>query len=171
MGAARTPAQGPQTLFSSHHPGEEMKPRKEGGRAGLWAGPSAPISGETLGSAGPPDVWPCLADPDWASYTLGVFICLSCSGIHRNIPHVSKVKSVRLDSWEDVQVEVRPGRVPGGGACPLPRWPQTQPAALPAQAPRACCPASSPELPGAQGTRTGILLLGFHGQLTQSRRR
>uniref|UniRef100_A0A5F5PKL2 ArfGAP with dual PH domains 1 n=1 Tax=Equus caballus TaxID=9796 RepID=A0A5F5PKL2_HORSE len=44
-------------------------------------------------------------DPDWASYTLGVFICLSCSGIHRNIPQVSKVKSVRLDTWEEAQVE------------------------------------------------------------------
>lgn len=44
-------------------------------------------------------------DPDWASHTLGVFICLNCSGIHRNIPQVSKVKSVRLDSWDDVQVE------------------------------------------------------------------
>uniref|UniRef100_A0A8C7A6P7 ArfGAP with dual PH domains 1 n=1 Tax=Neovison vison TaxID=452646 RepID=A0A8C7A6P7_NEOVI len=47
----------------------------------------------------------CLPDPDWASYTLGVFICLSCSGIHRNIPQVSKVKSVRLDAWEEAQVE------------------------------------------------------------------
>ncbi|XP_036171358.1 arf-GAP with dual PH domain-containing protein 1 isoform X3 [Myotis myotis] len=44
-------------------------------------------------------------DPDWASYTLGVFICLSCSAIHRNIPQVSKVKSVRLDAWEEAQVE------------------------------------------------------------------
>uniref|UniRef100_A0A8I5NL31 Arf-GAP domain-containing protein n=1 Tax=Papio anubis TaxID=9555 RepID=A0A8I5NL31_PAPAN len=44
-------------------------------------------------------------DPDWASYTLGVFICLSCSGIHRNIPQVSKVKSVRLDAWDEAQVE------------------------------------------------------------------
>uniref|UniRef100_A0A2K5C4D9 ArfGAP with dual PH domains 1 n=1 Tax=Aotus nancymaae TaxID=37293 RepID=A0A2K5C4D9_AOTNA len=45
-------------------------------------------------------------DPDWASYTLGVFICLSCSGIHRNIPQVSKVKSIRLDAWDEAQVEV-----------------------------------------------------------------
>nr|KAF6445794.1 ArfGAP with dual PH domains 1 [Rousettus aegyptiacus] len=45
-------------------------------------------------------------DPDWASYTLGVFICLSCSGIHRNIPQVSKVKSIRLDTWEEAQVEL-----------------------------------------------------------------
>ncbi|KAJ6659801.1 hypothetical protein lerEdw1_018517 [Lerista edwardsae] len=44
-------------------------------------------------------------DPDWASHTLGVFICLNCSGSHRNIPHVSKVKSVCLDEWEPAQVE------------------------------------------------------------------
>lgn len=61
-----------------------------------------------------------LADPDWASYTLGVFICLSCSGIHRNIPQVSKVKSVRLDAWDEAQVEVRRGR--GGGTRAVPGW-------------------------------------------------
>ncbi|XP_006270296.1 arf-GAP with dual PH domain-containing protein 1 [Alligator mississippiensis] len=44
-------------------------------------------------------------DPDWASYTLGVFICLSCSGIHRNIPSISKVKSLRMDHWEVAQVQ------------------------------------------------------------------
>lgn len=48
-----------------------------------------------------------LSDPDWASHSLGIFICLNCSGIHRNIPQVSKVKSVRLDDWDDAQVEVR----------------------------------------------------------------
>ncbi|XP_061410929.1 arf-GAP with dual PH domain-containing protein 1-like isoform X1 [Lethenteron reissneri] len=46
-----------------------------------------------------------LPDPDWASYTLGVFICLHCSGIHRNMTEVSRVKSLRLDFWEDEQVE------------------------------------------------------------------
>uniref|UniRef100_A0A8C6YTI5 Arf-GAP domain-containing protein n=1 Tax=Nothoprocta perdicaria TaxID=30464 RepID=A0A8C6YTI5_NOTPE len=45
------------------------------------------------------------ANPDWASHNLGIFICLNCSGIHRNIPQVSKVKSVRLDDWDDAQVE------------------------------------------------------------------
>ncbi|XP_070683698.1 arf-GAP with dual PH domain-containing protein 2-like [Pempheris klunzingeri] len=44
-------------------------------------------------------------EPDWASYTLGVFVCLNCSGIHRNLPAVSKVKSTRLDHWEDSLVE------------------------------------------------------------------
>uniref|UniRef100_A0A8C6XD18 Arf-GAP domain-containing protein n=1 Tax=Naja naja TaxID=35670 RepID=A0A8C6XD18_NAJNA len=45
-------------------------------------------------------------DPDWASHTLGVFICLNCSGIHRNIPQISKVKSVRMDEWDSAQIEV-----------------------------------------------------------------
>ena len=44
-------------------------------------------------------------DPDWASSTLGVFICLSCSGIHRNIPSISKVKSLKMDHWDDAQVQ------------------------------------------------------------------
>ncbi|XP_075899107.1 arf-GAP with dual PH domain-containing protein 2-like [Nelusetta ayraudi] len=44
-------------------------------------------------------------EPDWASYTLGIFVCLNCSGIHRNLPAISKVKSIRLDRWEDSLVE------------------------------------------------------------------
>ncbi|XP_068177454.1 arf-GAP with dual PH domain-containing protein 2-like [Antennarius striatus] len=44
-------------------------------------------------------------EPDWASYTLGIFICLNCSGMHRNLQAVSKVKSIRLDLWEDSLVE------------------------------------------------------------------
>uniref|UniRef100_A0A670ZNT8 Arf-GAP domain-containing protein n=1 Tax=Pseudonaja textilis TaxID=8673 RepID=A0A670ZNT8_PSETE len=46
------------------------------------------------------------SDPDWASHTLGVFICLNCSGIHRNIPQISKVKSVRMDEWDSAQIEI-----------------------------------------------------------------
>lgn len=55
------------------------------------------------------------ADPDWASYKLGVFICLNCSGVHRNFPDISKVKSVRLDFWDDSVVEVARGAGGGGG--------------------------------------------------------
>lgn len=47
-----------------------------------------------------------ITDPDWASYTLGIFVCLNCSGIHRNLPAVSRVKSIRLDRWEESLVEV-----------------------------------------------------------------
>lgn len=45
-------------------------------------------------------------DPDWASYTLGIFVCLNCSGIHRNLPAVSRVKSIRLDHWEEALLQV-----------------------------------------------------------------
>ncbi|XP_017746422.1 PREDICTED: arf-GAP with dual PH domain-containing protein 2 isoform X4 [Rhinopithecus bieti] len=45
------------------------------------------------------------ADPDWASYKLGIFICLNCCGVHRNFPDISRVKSVRLDFWDDSIVE------------------------------------------------------------------
>lgn len=48
----------------------------------------------------------CVAGPEWASYTLGVFVCQSCSGLHRNIAHISKVKSILLDPWSSAEVEV-----------------------------------------------------------------
>ncbi|XP_027327218.1 arf-GAP with dual PH domain-containing protein 2 isoform X1 [Anas platyrhynchos] len=46
-----------------------------------------------------------VADPEWASYKLGIFICLNCSGIHRNLPQISRVKSLRLDFWENDLIE------------------------------------------------------------------
>ncbi|KAM4604241.1 arf-GAP with dual PH domain-containing protein 2-like [Polymixia lowei] len=49
-------------------------------------------------------------DPDWASYTLGVFVCLNCSGTHRDLPAVSRVKSIRLDNWDDSLVEFMKSR-------------------------------------------------------------
>lgn len=46
------------------------------------------------------------AHPRWASWNLGCFICIRCSGIHRSMgTHISKVKSVDLDAWTDEQVE------------------------------------------------------------------
>jgi hypothetical protein len=44
--------------------------------------------------------------PRWASVNLGVFLCLQCSGIHRNLGvHVSKVRSISLDSWNKEQTQ------------------------------------------------------------------
>ncbi|XP_012692870.1 arf-GAP with dual PH domain-containing protein 1 [Clupea harengus] len=43
--------------------------------------------------------------PEWGSCSLGVFICLGCSGIHRNIPDIGKVKSLTLSHWEDSEVQ------------------------------------------------------------------
>ncbi|XP_064461329.1 arf-GAP with coiled-coil, ANK repeat and PH domain-containing protein 2-like [Ornithodoros turicata] len=40
-------------------------------------------------------------EPKWASINLGVTLCIECSGIHRSLGvHVSKVRSLTLDSWE-----------------------------------------------------------------------
>lgn len=50
----------------------------------------------------------CLPGPRWASWNLGIFICIRCAGIHRNLGvHISKVKSVNLDQWTQEQVQVR----------------------------------------------------------------
>ena len=45
------------------------------------------------------------ATPKWSSINLGVFICIKCAGIHRSlVTHISKVRSITLDSWTEEQV-------------------------------------------------------------------
>ncbi|KAL1517223.1 hypothetical protein ABEB36_001016 [Hypothenemus hampei] len=45
-------------------------------------------------------------NPEYASYNIGIFICARCSGVHRSMGvHISKVKHLKLDRWEDSQVE------------------------------------------------------------------
>lgn len=49
-------------------------------------------------------------DPQWASANLGIFICIVCAGIHRNLGvHISRVKSLMLDIWKPEELEVMKG--------------------------------------------------------------
>ncbi|KAK3900413.1 hypothetical protein C8A05DRAFT_17279 [Staphylotrichum tortipilum] len=45
-------------------------------------------------------------NPAWASWSLGIFLCMRCATIHRKLgTHVSKVKSLSMDSWTNEQVD------------------------------------------------------------------
>ncbi|KAK0498851.1 hypothetical protein EDD18DRAFT_1154082 [Armillaria luteobubalina] len=45
-------------------------------------------------------------NPRWASHNLGIFLCVNCASIHRKIgTHITKVKSLTMDSWTKEQVE------------------------------------------------------------------
>ncbi|TFK53178.1 ArfGap-domain-containing protein [Heliocybe sulcata] len=45
-------------------------------------------------------------NPRWASHNLGIFLCVHCAAIHRKMgTHISKVKSLTLDTWTKEQVE------------------------------------------------------------------
>lgn len=63
--------------------------------------------------------------PRWASWSLGVFICIRCSGIHRGMgTHISRVKSADLDAWTDEQTAmmVKWGNRRGNKYNPPPRF-------------------------------------------------
>lgn len=53
-------------------------------------------------------------EPQWASANLGIFICITCAGIHRKLGvHISRVKSTMLDTWkpEDLAVMQTVGNI------------------------------------------------------------
>lgn len=43
---------------------------------------------------------------EWASYNIGIFLCTRCASVHRSIgAHISKVKHLKMDRWEDSEIE------------------------------------------------------------------
>ncbi|KAF4629957.1 hypothetical protein G7Y89_g8181 [Cudoniella acicularis] len=45
-------------------------------------------------------------NPGWASWSLGIFLCMRCAALHRKLgTHITKVKSLSMDSWSNEQVE------------------------------------------------------------------
>ncbi|KAG0047065.1 hypothetical protein BGZ83_007783 [Gryganskiella cystojenkinii] len=46
------------------------------------------------------------ANPKWASFSLGCFLCVRCCSVHRKMgTHISKVKSTSLDSWTQEDID------------------------------------------------------------------
>ncbi|RLL94862.1 hypothetical protein CFD26_102809 [Aspergillus turcosus] len=46
-------------------------------------------------------------NPGWASWNMGIFLCMRCAALHRKLgTHISKVKSLTMDTWTAEQVDV-----------------------------------------------------------------
>lgn len=54
--------------------------------------------------------------PQWASVSFGTVFCLECSGVHRGLGvHISFVRSIAMDSWNNTQLNLM--KAGGNGKC------------------------------------------------------
>ncbi|KAJ5733259.1 hypothetical protein N7533_013706 [Penicillium manginii] len=54
--------------------------------------------------------------PGWASWNMGIFLCMRCAALHRKLgTHISKVKSLSMDTWSSEQVDVSTPAASGKG--------------------------------------------------------
>lgn len=61
-------------------------------------------------------------NPQWASLSFAVFLCLQCAGTHRGFGvHISFVRSVSMDTWQDEQIR----RMQLGGNAPFQKFMQS----------------------------------------------
>ncbi|KAF9238760.1 ArfGap-domain-containing protein [Melanogaster broomeanus] len=61
-------------------------------------------------------------NPQWASVSFAIFLCLQCAGIHRGFGvHISFVRSVSMDTWQSDQIK----RMELGGNAPFKQFMQS----------------------------------------------
>lgn len=47
------------------------------------------------------------ANPEWASVSFGIFLCIECGGHHRQMgTHISRIRSCKMDSWTERQLQI-----------------------------------------------------------------
>ncbi|KAI0692262.1 hypothetical protein BC835DRAFT_1278001 [Cytidiella melzeri] len=65
-------------------------------------------------------------NPQWATVSFAVFLCLQCAGVHRGFGvHISFVRSVSMDTWQEEQIK----RMQLGGNKPFKDFMESYPAA------------------------------------------